>query len=778
MKYSKKFTKQERDTIISKLAGFVPDEIFDIHAHPYNPAHFASDAWPFLKDVGTLGCTEHRNALLRYMPAKTIHGLYFGMPHRTADRDTMNRWVREETQLNGTALSRALKVVSPKDDPVLTADELRNGLFCGLKVYHIYAERPDTMNASIAEYAPDWMWEILNEINGVMLLHMVMDEAIANKDNQNEIRRLSRTYPNVRLVLAHNARSFNYRNARSGLHILTDLDNVVVDTSAIGETESFRAAWKALGPRRILWGSDFAISEMRGRCITTGSYFHWHFPENLKSDFKSATETGTTLVGIESLLCLQEMCEDEGLTTEDIGDIFLNNALRLLQPHLPMEVIPLETNGPELWERARSVISEGTGLLSKRAESFDTHSWPSYYSRCSGCEVWDLSGRRYIDYVGGIGAILLGYADPDVNRAVSHSISLGSYCSLVNPQEVKLAGLLLKLHPWAAKVRYARCGGEAMSIAVRTARAATGNGGVAICGYHGWSDWYLAANLGDSKALDGHLLPGLDPKGVPRELAGTTIPFKYNDLDSLDGALKALEGNLAAVVMEPMRSQWPKDDFIEKVAEKCRAAGGILIIDEITSGLRYGFPGALSNIGVDPDMVVYAKAMSNGYPFATIIGREEVMCKANDSFISSSYWTDGVGTAAALAVLEKVQRLNVQEVVWKRGEELQNSLRAIAERHPSCKIAIGGMPSSPTLNFQLGTDSLDAKTLYIRKMLDHGFLVSSTFYLMYAHKEEHYKKLIDALDLVFEEMGKIIESGRIHEEVGNNRNRSGFARLA
>tara|TARA_R110002049_G_scaffold28018_4_gene96651 strand:+ start:67470 stop:69806 length:2337 start_codon:yes stop_codon:yes gene_type:complete len=778
MKYTKILSNQERNIITSKLTGFIPDEIFDIHAHPYNPAHFASDAWPFLKDEDTLGCIEHRNALLKYMPTKTIHGLYFGLPHRTANRDEMNSWVREETKLNGTSLSRALKVVSPTDDPVQTVDELRNGLFCGLKVYHIYAERPDTMNASIPEYAPEWMWQVLNETNGLMMLHMVLDEAIADEDNQKEIRRLCQTYPNVRLILAHIARSFNYRNARSGLHTLTDLDNVVVDTSAICETESFRAAWKALGPRRILWGSDFAISEMRGRCVTTGSHFYWHFPENLRSDFTSATETGMTLVGIESLLCLQEMCEDEGLTSGDIQDIFLNNALRLLKPHLHTEALPTETNGPELWKHARSVISGGTGLLSKRAEGFDTQSWPSYYSRCSGGEVWDSSESHYIDYVGGIGAVLLGYADPDVNAAVRRRISLGSYCSLVNPQEVQLAELLLKLHPWAGKVRYARTGGEAMAIAVRTARAATGKSGIAICGYHGWSDWYLAANLGDSKALDGHLIPGLEPKGVPRELAGTSVPFQYNDLNSLDFALQALKGNFAAVVMEPMRSQWPNDNFIEKVAEKCHIAGGVLIIDEITSGLRYGFPGALSKIGVDPDIVVYAKAMSNGYPFATIIGREEVMGKADDSFISSSYWTDGVGTAAALAVLEKVQRLNVQQVVWRRGEELRDSLKAVAERHPTCKIAIGGMPSSPTLNFQLVTDSLAAKALYIRKMLDHGFLVSSTFYIMYAHKREHHEKLIDALDIVLEEIDKIIESGRINEEVGNNQNRSGFARLA
>ena len=778
MKYTKELTEQDYALVVSKLKGFIPDEIFDIHTHPYNPVNFAVDAFPFLKDVGTLGCTEHRNALLRYMPAKTIHGLYFGMPHQTANRDNMNKWVREETKLNGTPLSRALKVISPIDNPIQTADELRNGLFCGLKVYHIYASRPDTMNASITEYAPEWMWEILHETHGIMLLHIVRNGAIADEDNQREIRRLCRAYPNVSLVLAHIARSFNYRNARSGLHMLADLDNVMVDTSAVCETESFRAAWEAFGPRRILWGSDFSVSEMRGRCVTTGSHFYWLHPEVLRPDFKPATETEMTLVGIESLLTLQEMCEDEGLTRGDIKDIFFNNALRLLKPHLPNEVAQAEVSGPELWQHARTVISGGTGLLSKRAEGFDTNSWPSYYSRCSGCEVWDSAGRHYIDYVGGIGAVLLGYSDPDVNAAVKRRVSLGTYCSLVNPQEVLLAEVLLALHPWAGKVRYARSGGEAMAIAVRIARAATGHSGIAFCGYHGWSDWYLAANLGDSKALDGHLLPGLEPKGVPRELAGTSVPFHYNDLASLDTALQKLKGNFAAVVMEPMRSQWPKDDFIAKVAAKCHAAGAVLIVDEITSGLRYGFPGALSKIGFDPDIVVYAKAMSNGFPFAAIIGREEVMREADASFISSSYWTDGIGTAAALAVLEKVQRLNVQEVVWDRGVKFQEELKAVAERHPSCKIVIGGMPAAPTLTFQLGTESLAAKALYIRKMLGHGFLVSSIFYLMYAHEEQHNTKLINALDIVLEEIEKIIESGRIIEEVGSNRNISGFARLA
>jgi glutamate-1-semialdehyde 2,1-aminomutase len=775
MKYEKILSERDRLLISSSLEGFIPDEIYDIHTHPYEPSHFAPDAWPWINGGGRLGCADHRNALLRYMPVKTIHGLYFAMPHRTADNKAMNDFVREETKLNGSSLSRTLKVVTPHDDREQVARELRAGIYCGIKVYHVYADRPDTMNASITEFAPDWMWEILNETRGVLMLHMVRNGAVADPDNQREIRRLCKAYPNMKLVLAHIARSFNYRNGRSGLHTIADLENVVVDTSAICETESFRAVWEAFGPRRILWGSDFAVSEARGRCITTGTLFYWLFPDAIQGADKAATDNEMTLVGIESLLCLRELSDDAGLTKGDLKDIFLNNALRLLKPFLPEEAVPRETTGPELWQRARNVISGGTGLLSKRAEQFDATEWPAYFSRSSGCQVWDLADRRYIDFAGGIGAVLLGYNDPEVTGAVRRRLSLGTYSTLVNPQEVELAEQLLALHPWADKVRYARSGGEAMAVAVRIARAATGKSGVIFCGYHGWHDWYLAANLGETQALDGHLLPGLEPKGVPAELKGTAVPFRYNDMDSFDAALKKMGGNLAAVVMEPMRSQEPKDDFIKKVAAKCRAAGAVLVVDEITSGLRYGFPGALSRVGVDPDIVVYAKAMGNGFPFAAIIGRDKIMRAGEASFISSSYWTDGVGTAAALAVLEKVQRLNVQQVVWNRGLALQKSLRDMAARYPSCALAIGGLPATPTMIFQLGDRSAAAQRLYVRKMHERGFLVSSTFYLMYAHEEQHIAELLETMDIVLGEMEQTIASGQLASHEGSQ---AGFARLA
>lgn len=776
MKYNHSLTDQDLALVERHLTGFIPGEIYDIHAHPYDASHFAAGAWAFLEEESQLDCTAHISALKQYMPVETIHGLYFGIPHKTDNREAMNTWVASEVRKNGTALSRALRVTAPQDDPEQVATELRSKTFIGLKVYHCYVPCADTMNAGVTEYVPEWMWEILDEVKGVLLLHIVRDGAMDDANNQKEIRRLCRSYPHVRLILAHVARSFNYRNARSGLYSIADLDNVVVDTSAVTESESFAAAIRILGPQRILWGSDFPVSEIRGRCVTTGSHFYWLHPEVLRPDYRPPTTSEMTLVGIESLITLREACEDAGLTKSDIEGIFRENALRFLAPHLPAGIMEQPQDGNLLWQRARQVIPGGTGLLSKRAEMFDPQYWPAYFSRASGCEVWDLTGKSYIDFAGGIGAVLLGYSDPQVNAAIQRRMHLGTYCSLVTPQETELAEKLLALHPWAGKVRYARGGGEAMAVAVRIARAATGRSGIAFCGYHGWHDWYLAANLAESNALDGHLLPGLEPLGVPRELTGTAVPFYYNDFVSFEAALAKLEGNLAAVVMEPVRSREPADQFLEKVAERCREVGGILVIDEITSGLRYGFPGAAARFGLEPDIAVYAKAMSNGIPFAAVIGRGSVMEKSADCFISSSYWTDGIGPAAALAVLEKMERLDVFQSVWQKGIAFRARLEDMAARYPGCRIRVDGMPSTPLLTFCLEHGASEAKTFYIRSMCEKGLLVSSAYYLMLAHEQVHIDAFFDALETTLNQLEQVIISGRLTSSDLTG-SRPGFTRL-
>lgn len=757
--------------------GFVPPRVYDIHAHLFHSRHFAAGKKPaFLDDDRGYGMKDYREALARWLPGRKVDGLFFGYPSAGNDRAGENEWIADQLATHPEqTLSRGLALVAPEDGEGPTRELIARHGFTGIKCYRLYAPVADTTQAHIEEFAPEWMWKLCDEIGGVMMLHLMRTQGIADPDNLRSITRLCRNYPRCKLVLAHIARSFNYRNALTALKEVAGLDNVVVDTSAVTETQAMRAALDVLGPKRVLFGSDYMVSELRGKCYTHGDGFSWVYSDDLPSPAVTQFDN-YALVGIESLLCLREACEIGGFNAVDAQDIFHDNAIRLLAHHLPIQ--PVAEDGPTKWQHAKEVISCGTGLMSKRAESFDPQAWPAYFSRCEGSSVWDEAGRRYTDFAGGVGAILLGYSDRDVNAAVHRRVNLGTYCTLVSPDEPALADELLALHPWAGKVRFARGGGEALSIAVRIARAATGRSGIAFCGYHGWNDWYLAANLGSDSALDGHLLPGLQPLGVPRELAGTAVPFQYNDLAAFQKALNRLDGRLAAVVMEPMRSELPRDGFLEKVKAACHAAGAVLIIDEVTSGWRFGFPGACATLGIEPDMAVYAKALGNGFPSGAIVGRSEVMDAANASFISSSYWTDGVGTAAALACLRKMQRISAQDYAWTLGMKLQNALRAVAARYPELKLTIGGQPAAPSIAFGLGKESAAAKALYLRRMLARGWLTSTQLYVMCTHIESQVNAFVATLDEVLSGIAAHAASGTLGTEAGKIEQQTGFTRLA
>ena len=500
----------EADTklVQARIDDFVPKQVFDAHAHLFNREHFvAENLYPMLKPMTVMGIDDYHKAAGAWLPNRTVEGLFFGFPNKGNDRAAVNRWMVEQIRKCGGTNSRVLALTSPDDKPEAVVAQIKELGMVGVKPYHVYSSLKDTGQATIEEFVPEWMWDICNSMNGVLTLHIVKPRAIADKDNQADIRRLCYKYPKCRLVLAHVARSFCYRHAREGLGTLVDIDNVWVDMSAITETESIRSAIETLSPKRVLFGSDYPVTQLRGRCVAVGDGFYWIYPETANLD-TAIPKKSETLIAVESLLCLREACEDTGLNEGDIQDIFRNNALRLLAPHLKQTEVPKQSSGPELWTEAWKRVSGGTGLLSKRAELYDPKSWPSYFSKCLGSDVWDATGRRFVDFTGGVGAVLLGYADPDVTRAVKRRLNLGSHSTLCTPDEVELADILLELHPWAGRIRYARGGGEALGVAVRIARAATGKSGIAFCGYHGWQDWYLAANLGDDSSLDGHLLPG------------------------------------------------------------------------------------------------------------------------------------------------------------------------------------------------------------------------------------------------------------------------------
>jgi glutamate-1-semialdehyde aminotransferase len=391
-------------------------------------------------------------------------------------------------------------------------------------------------------------------------------------------------------------------------------------------------------------------------------------------------------------------------------------------------------------------------------------------------EVWDLDGNRYVDMsYNGIGACILGAADPDVDGAVKASIDAGSMSTLNCPEEVELADLLCELHPWADMVRYARGGGEAMALAVRIARASTRRDVVAFCGYHGWHDWYLAANLAEEDALDGHLLPGLDPAGVPRSLLGTALPFRYNHIEELRTIVADHRDELAAIVMEPIRDHQPNPGFLEEIRQIASQIGAVLVLDEITAGFRLNTGGAHLLYGIEPDIAVFAKAISNGYPMAAIIGRAKAMEAAQSTFISSTYWTERIGPTAALATIRKHQRCNVPAHLLELGKRIQAGWRLAADR-AGLSLTVGGIP--PLSHFSLNYENAQAiRTLFTQMMLEKGFLASNAFYATYAHQYDHVESYLTAVEETFALLVELITRGDVEGNLKGPVAHSGFRRL-
>lgn len=436
-----------------------------------------------------------------------------------------------------------------------------------------------------------------------------------------------------------------------------------------------------------------------------------------------------------------------------------------------------ETTGPKLYARAKTRIPGGTQLLSKRPEMFLPEQWPTYYTKARGCSIWDLDGREFVDMTTtGIGACLLGYSDEDVNIAVKKSIDAGTLTTLNVPAEVELADLLCELHPWAKMARYTRSGGESMAVAVRIARAHTGRDVVAFCGYHGWSDWYIAANLSSDHKLDGHLLPGLDPAGVPRQLAGTALPFRYNKIDELKSIVQQHGKNLAAVVMEPIRYDMPTDGFLHQVRELAHQAGAVLIFDEITCGWRNNLGGTHLTLGVEPDVAVFAKSTSNGFPFGAIIGREQVMQSAQSSFISSTYWTEAMGPTAAVATIRKMKRIDLPKLTARAGQRVQGGWTDLARKH-GLDLKIAGRPALVHFTLNYGEKAPALKTLLTQSMLDKGYLANLAFYATSAHTDAIVDRYLGALDETFGELKQAIDKNDVESRLRGPIAHSGFQRL-
>lgn len=431
-----------------------------------------------------------------------------------------------------------------------------------------------------------------------------------------------------------------------------------------------------------------------------------------------------------------------------------------------------QSKGVALYSRAKFLIPGGTQLLSKRPEMFAPDVWPSYYSKAKGCRVWDMDGREFIDMsIMAVGACILGYADDEVDDAVVQALRSGVNSSLNCPEEVELAEALIELHPWFGMVRYARSGGEAMGLAVRIARAHTRRDVVMFSGYHGWNDWYLAANLADSASLDGQLMPGLQPNGVPRGLVGTAIPFDANNIDSLREKVQGKEKQIAVIVIEPARGEDAPAGYLIALRELAAEIGAVLIFDEITSGFRMCAGGIHRNYGVHPDLAVFAKSMANGYAMSVVMGTEKVMQAAQTTFISSTNWTDRIGPTAALATLRKYQRLGVEKHLIETGNRVKQIWQQAAQAS-GLEINVTGLPSLAAFGFK-SKHPIGMNTRFTIEMLKEGFLGFRQFKPSLAHSSDVLELYQYAVGRVFSKLAADLDC----TQLDTPKHHSGFQRL-
>ena len=431
--------------------------------------------------------------------------------------------------------------------------------------------------------------------------------------------------------------------------------------------------------------------------------------------------------------------------------------------------------GQNLYEKAKKLIPGGTMLLSKRPEMFLPDNWPSYYAKAKGCKVWDLDGRELIDMcIMGVGTNTLGYGNKKVDDAVLKTIKNGNMSTLNCPEEVYLAEKLIELDPWADMVRFARSGGEANAIAIRIARAASGKDNIAICGYHGWHDWYLSANHTKDDVLSDHLLDGLNPVGVPKNLKNSVFPFHYNNYDEL---LAIVEKNdIGVIKMEVIRNFGPENDFLEKVRDLATKKNIVLIFDECSSGFRVTYGGVHKKYNVEPDMVMYGKTLGNGYAITAVVGKKAVMESAQKTFISSTFWTERIGPSAALATLEVMGKVKSWEILTEIGLKMQRGWNALAESN-NLDITINGLPPITNYTFNY-SNSLEYKTFVTQEMLKKGFLASTNFYACIDHTDDLINLYFEYLDEVFKVIRKCeSEKLNISELLDGPVCHSGFQRL-
>ena len=481
--------------------------------------------------------------------------------------------------------------------------------------------------------------------------------------------------------------------------------------------------------------------------------------KNLKKynykNFKNLSHIRLTLDQSEDLVLLEKIFLElnrNNFNLKDIMNIINKNPdLLKINSHIKRNEGGYLIKGQKFWRRANNVISGGNMLLTKNPDFTLPGRWPAYFTKAKGCQLWDLNGKKFLDfYLMGVGTNILGYNNQEVNKEVKKAIDNGNISTLNSYEEIYLAEKLLDMHPWFDKCKFARTGGEANSIAIRIARAATGKSKIAICGYHGWHDWYLSANIKNNKNLNTHLLENLKVQGVPKELKETVYQFTPDSITDLKTIIK--NNDIGVVKMEVMRNYEPKPGFLKQVRDITRKNGIILIFDECTSGFRRTFGGLHKYYNVKPDMAVFGKALGNGYPITAVLGTNNVMKHVQNTFISSTFWTERVGPVAALKTLSIMEKKRSWIIIDKIGLQIRKKLKILAKKH-NLNINFFGLPALTTFNLK-GFDEKFVKTFLSQEFLKQGILGSNTIYVSLAHTKKMLNRYYKVVDIIFKKLSK------------------------
>ena len=419
------------------------------------------------------------------------------------------------------------------------------------------------------------------------------------------------------------------------------------------------------------------------------------------------------------------------------------------EPQLPARPTRLDRSY-ELKARAERLIPSCTQTFSKGPTQYVQGAAPVFLARGQGSHVWDVDGNEYIDYPMALGAIILGHNEPAVTEAVTRQIAEGTSFSLAHPLEVEVAQVLVDLIPCAEMVRFGKNGSDATSGAVRLARAYTGRDIIACCGYHGWQDWYIGTTTRS--------------KGVPQAVRELTVPFEYNDLESLERIFAEHRGRVAAVIMEPVGVVDPRPGFLQAVAERTRAEGALLIFDEVLSGFRFALGGAQEHFGVTPDLAAFGKAMANGYPISAVVGRRHLMELFDEVFFSFTYGGDTVALAATIATIDEIRKHNVLGHLWTQGQKLKDGFNVLADefglrRHAEC---VGLAPRTVmTFKDHGATPGLALKSLFQQECLRRGVLYSGGMNLCYRHSDADVEQTLRVYRAAFAVLAEAVKAGDV-----------------